>query len=241
MIPFLGRLALSRLGKVGGIEQFCNIHKDKEALLIGNGKSVDVDNLGKIKSKITFCFNRFHLAYKQTGTHFRPDYVVSIDPQMVKDFGEEIVQQSEAKTLFGVEKRPQLEGDFNFFPIKTTSPFVFSENPTKYVSTGNSVVVATIQLAFYMGMKQIYLYGIDHDFGFDEILNDGEMVMGGDNHFIANYRSGQPWYPPNIKHIEDGFSGADKFLRSRGGFVINCTEGGKLDLLERTSLCDILK
>ena len=59
--------------------------------------------------------------------------------------------------------------------------FKFSTDITKYIFTGDSIIVAAIQIAFYMGMKEIYLYGIDHNFNYS--------IEGGGAYEVAWLRS----------------------------------------------------
>ncbi len=220
-----------------------NKHLDAECILIGNGPSVNPDDLLKLSNtnKVVFTFNRFYLAYDQYSVNgFKSDYTVCIDPQMIKDFGQDIVNNSkESKVLVGTDKKVNIKGDCIKFNIINTKPFKFSTVPTDFISTGDSVVVATIQLAYYMGIKKMYLYGIDHDFTYDEKTN-GAKVIGGENHFIKNYRDDKPWYPPVVENIEQAFKECDRFLRERDGFLINCSRKTKLEVLEKRSFDDCI-
>ena len=220
-----------------------NKYLNKECILIGNGLSVNPDDLQKLShmNKVVFTFNRFYLAYEQYELNgFKSDYTVSIDPQMIKDFGQDIVDNSKgSKVLIGTDKKVNIKGNYIKFNIVNTKPFRFSIVPTDFISTGDSVVVAAIQLAYYMGMKKIYLYGIDHDFSYDELIN-GEQVRGGENHFIKNYRDDKPWYPPVVENIEQAFKECDRFLREKGGFLINYSRKTKLEVLEKRNFDDCL-
>jgi hypothetical protein len=87
-----------------------------------------------------------------------------------------------------------------------------------------------------MGIRQFYLYGVDHSFKFQkrpEGVDIYKSAQGEGNHFIANYRDGKPWCPPATALIEWAFQVADRTLRKEGGWVKNATRGGHLDVLER--------
>lgn len=225
------------------LNSFRGIHVDSECVIVGNGPSVDIDDLKLIQDsgKITFTFNRFYLAYEQLDLDFfRPDFIMSIDPQMIKDFGQEIIDnRNNATVLFGMNNDSRLKGDFFSFYIKNRVPFEFKRTPFQRISTGDSSVVAAIQLAFFMGMKKIYLYGIDHDFK-HENMNDNGMVEGGSNHFIKDYRSDKKWFPPMSENIERAFGKCDDFLRSHNGYIVNCSRKTKLKIIERRILDDCL-
>jgi len=220
-----------------------NKYIDKECIIVGNGPSVNLNDLKKIQKsgKIIFVFNRFYLAYKQLELDFfHPDFIISIDPQMINDFGQEIVDNKhDATVIFGSNRFKKIKGNFIQFTLKHRIPFKFISKPLYRISTGDSVVIATIQLAYYMGMKNIYLYGIDHNFNYENIYNDG-MVDGDENHFIKNYRDGKKWHPPVSENIDQAFIECDKFLRDKRGFIINCSRKTKLENIERGSLDDCL-
>lgn len=225
------------------LNSFRNKYNGSECVIVGNGPSVHIEDLNKIQSsgKIIFTFNRFYLAYKQFELDsFDPNFIMSIDPQMIEDFGQEIINNKKSATvLFGVNKKISLNGNFITFNIKNRVPFEFQTNPFRRISTGDSSVIAAIQLAFFMGIKNIYLYGIDHNFE-HEVINDNGMAEGGDNHFINNYRSGKKWHPPISENIEKAFEKCDDFLRANNGYLINCSRKSKLKNIERRSLDDCL-
>lgn len=232
--------------KIFNMIEWCllkNKYQGKECVIIGNGPSVNMDDLKKIQKsgKILFVCNRFHLAYEQIDiSDFDPHFIVSIDPQMIKDFGEEIiVYRRNAKVLIGSDKILDFKGSFLPFRIINRVPFQFATTPHKMISTGSSVVIAAIQLAYYMGMKTIYLYGIDHNFSYENQDENG-MVEGEENHFIKNYRNHKKWYPPCVEEIEKAFSTSDDFLKSHGGTLINCSRMTKLPIIEKRNLDDCL-
>jgi hypothetical protein len=220
-----------------------NRYSKVDCIIVGNGPSVEVNDLKLIQNsdKVIFTFNRFYLAYKQLEIDFfQPSFIMSIDPQMIRDFGQEIIYNKKNSTvLFGTNNKNTLKGNFITFNIKNRIPFKFQRNPFKRVSTGDSSVVAAIQLAFFMGIRNIYLYGIDHNFEHEEKNSNG-MVSGGDNHFIKNYRDGKEWHPPVSLNIEKAFEKCDEFLRENNGYLINCSRKTKLKNIERRSIDDCL-
>ncbi|WCE29872.1 6-hydroxymethylpterin diphosphokinase MptE-like protein [Vibrio sp. SCSIO 43137] len=225
------------------LNSFRNMYGDSECIIVGNGPSVEVNDLKLIQNsgKVIFTFNRFYLAYEQLELEFfRPDFIMSIDPQMIKDFGQDIIDnRNDATVFFGMNNRNALEGEYISFYIKNRIPFLFQKTPFNRISTGDSSVIAAIQMAYFMGMKKIYLYGVDHNFKHDIKSNDG-MVKGGSNHFIKDYRSGRKWHPPVSENIELAFKACDKYLRERDGYIVNCSRRTKLDNIERMNLNDCL-
>ena len=214
-----------------------NVNKGKVAYVIGNGPSVRLSDIEKLSQEITFCANRFYLTYDSTD--FRPSYYLVSDPQMIEDFGAEIIKKSSSKNFIVSIFRPKLSGEYYWLPMTPTAPFMFSTDISQNLSSGGAVIVAGIQIAYYMGIRKIVLYGIDHNFEFSLLKNNTShynQAVGDNNHFIPNYRSGTSWCPPDMGLIENSIKNCDKFLRTKGGWLKNGTRGGKLEVCERIDI-----
>ena len=207
-------------------------HKYEIGYLIGNGPSVRIDDLELLNEKVTFCCNRFHLAYDRMA--FRPKYTLASDKQTIEDFGEEIISKSSGIKILIWTEEPKLDGEYLW--IRSKYGIGFSDNVYDFVYPGGSTLITAIQIGYFLGIHRFILYGVDHDYKFDknEISKDiWHSAIGEGNHFIENYRSGNPWCPPQTEMIEQSFKVCDTFLKSRGGWIKNATRGGKLDILER--------
>jgi hypothetical protein len=220
-------------------------HKGKIGFIIGNGPSVRIEDLEKLRKEITFCANRFYLAYGNM--KFRPKYTLICDNQVITDYGQEIVSKSKGtKIVFYDVKTPNLprpKGKHISLVRKEPRPMPFSTDPADSVPSGGSVVIAAMQVAYYMGIRTIYLYGIDHSFKFEKVETKDvwKSAKGDDNHFIKNYRDGKNWCPPDLKFIEDSFSECRKFAENNGLVIRNATRGGKLEIFERADFDEIIK
>ena len=133
---------------------FKNIHKGKIGFLIGNGPSVRVQDLEKLKNRVTFCCNRFYMAYETM--EFRPTYTLASDLQTLEDFGEEIVNKSEGTVFIAWKTRPQVSGDFIWIRSQQDYKFVFAENIFGYVMPGGGTLITAIQLGYFMGDQSLY-------------------------------------------------------------------------------------
>ncbi len=125
--------------------------------------------------------------------------------------------------------------------LKNGRPFIFSKDIKRIVMSGGGSLNVALQLGYHMGIKKFYLYGVDHSFKFEKNPEKtGSEVTGEGNHFIANYRSGKTWQAPRTDLTEETFIKLDKKLRENDGFLINATHGGKLEVLKRRQLKNIL-
>jgi hypothetical protein len=109
-------------------------------------------------------------------------------------------------------------------------------NPAAFVGVGGSSVCVALQMAHYMGLRDVVLYGLDYSFSmklqfdprypFPVSYDDG-------NHFITSYRSAKPWCPPTWRDISAGFLNARVAFETTGGRVRNATRGGRLETFAR--------
>ena len=95
-----------------------------------------------------------------------------------------------------------------------------------------------IQLAVYMGIKEIYLLGVDFSFR-REVHENGELRV---NNNINNHMN-------EMEQVESGLYYVDRIMRgwlkikeyaeSHGIKVYNATRGGKLQVFERVDFDSI--
>lgn len=237
------RCRLLTVSEFSDLDELKDKYIGKKAFLIGNGPSVRVDELDLINSSefVTFCANRIHLAYPDMD--FRPTFVVSADLQMITDFGQEILDSNSGSVCFVSKMKPKFSGSFFWFFLSKRLSLKFSTNVYKDVTLSGGTLFAAMQIGYHMGIREFFLYGVDHNFKYEErvaVAADGDAVGDG-NHFIKGYRSGKSWFAPRYELVESGFQQADKFLRGQGGCIVNATNGGRLEVLERKSLEDVLK
>jgi len=223
-------------------EYFADMNKGREAFLIGNGPSVRVEDLIEIKNAgyVTFCFNRINLIYENSD--FRPDYVTSSDEQMISDFGAEMAAANRGRMIFVSKENPRQPESFWFF-LKKSRNFRFYTKPQGGLSANGGSLVPAMQIAYYMGIRKLYLYGVDHNFNFEPKKGIGRYknAVGEGNHFIKDYRGGLAWQAPTYELVEDALSRGDQVFRRDGGFIKNATHGGRLEVLERVALETLIK
>lgn len=222
---------------------FKDIHKSKPCILIGNGRSVRLDDLEVINSIdcVKFVFNRFHKIYDELD--FVPNYTMSVDPLFIDDFFDELIESHRGQLLIGHHKELRRAKEFMWFKIKAEESFSFSDNPIKYTAPGGSVVVTALQIAYYMGCRDFYLYGIDHKFKLRKTYgneNKELLAKGDDNHFIQNYRSGKAWQPPDEYLIETAFSKCKQYIESNNGSLKNISRYSELDVLDKVDCDEVL-
>lgn len=89
-----------------------------------------------------------------------------------------------------------------------------------------------LQVAAYMGIKEIYLIGIDHN-------NVGSVIDPG-NHFIPDYfEDDEAGIYKNVVAdfgaMDLAYEKAERYSREHGFRIYNATRGGKLEVFERVN------
>jgi len=228
-----------------------DIHRGKRCFIIGNGPSLNELDLSKLKDEYTFGVNSIYLNVDQMG--FSPTYYVIEDYLIAEDkadainkysgseikfFGSylEYVLKKDSKSLV-VNVHVNYEAD-NYVPL-------FSTNAVRRLGVGGSVTFMCLQIAYYMGFKDVYMIGFDHNYkepSESDIVKDGYVVSNTEdnNHFSKAYvGKGTRWHLPQLERMEVGFAAADKAFRADDRKVLNATKGGRLEVFERCNYDDI--
>ncbi len=214
-----------------------NIHKGKRAFIIGTGPSLKISDLDKLKNEITFAFNRIYLAFNMT--HFRPRYYLVFDSLVIEQSYKEINKLEgffkiypKDKSKLAIDKKTII---LNPWEEKSSS---FSTNLLSYVFIVETVTTVALQLAFYMGIKEIFLLGMDFDYNsLNKQQNKTKRAVTSDgtvDHFLPNYRKkGDIWNLPDLDTMKKEFLTVKSIFKQDSRTIYNATRGGKLEIFPR--------
>jgi len=223
-------------------------HRGKRCFILGNGPSLSLDDIRKIKDEVTFSSNRIYLLFDQTD--WRPTFYTSEDHRVLEQNSDEIsnlVGMTKLIPNAGADLLNLNGGEIIFklcYPVDVLNPLkdddfpLFSFDASKMVYWGSTVVYTQMQLAAHMGFTEIYLIGVDHSYVVPK-EKDGYMCIseGEQNHFHPDYRKpGEKWNPPMLDVLFRSYSRAREICETRGVKIYNATRGGKLEIFERKSL-----
>lgn len=217
------------------IESYHNRYLGKRCFIIGNGPSLRVEDLEKLKGEITFGTHRIYTLFGNTS--WRPSFYFAQDYKMIKEDSDSISAISSKEKFIGMVpwyKYPHIQGatfaHINLKPFYPEPP-EFSDNVSKEFYEGMTVTYMCLQFAAYMGFSEIYLLGMDHNYSI-EMNPDGSIKMteGIKDHFSSDdictnvpqtYKSTLAYYA------------ARKYADQHNVKIINATRGGKLEVFER--------
>jgi hypothetical protein len=221
-----------------------NRHEGKRAVIVGNGPSLEISDLERLKSHVTFASNKIYLAYDETD--WRPTYY-SVEDHLV--------------LLNNIEKIKGIQGSIKLFPANTRdfgyheadtifAPFLppnsfdeplsdpqfpaFSRDLTHGIAWGSTIVYSQIQMAVFMGCTEIVLIGVDHSYQLPKVKHGNQYVHEGEqNHFHPDYRSpGEVWHQPNLDVLEVSYLKAREVCNQRGVAIVNASRHTQLDVFE---------
>ena len=230
------RLALSFLRRT---------HAGRRGVIIGNGPSLQIADLGRLKSEVTFASNKIYLAYDQTD--WRPTYYSVEDHLVLFNNRERIDTLQDSFKIFPANMR-----DFGYHAADTLFiPFLppssskaplsdpdfpgFASDLTRGVFWGSTIVYTQIQMAVHMGCSVIVLIGVDHSYMLPK-RKEGAVYIQKDevNHFHKDYRKpGELWHQPNLPVLERSYARARQACEARGIRIVNASRKTELDVFER--------
>lgn len=224
------------------IKQYKDIYKGQRCFVIGNGPSLRADDLDRLKKEITFGTNGIYNIFSKT--EWRPNYYLACDVEGLPDFLPRILPiytgtcflSNKAKNI--IKNRPNnviyaLMTNQNF-PINTydDKSSHISEDVSKYFSRGYTVTFDAIQLAIYMGFKEIYLLGVDFNYA---LMTDKKGRIERVNGVKASHFNENKPTASFLNYFSTlyAYEAAEKYCKEHGIKICNATRGGKLEVFER--------
>ena len=222
------------------------------AFIIGNGPSLNLTDLSRLKNEVTFCVNSFFL--KTPELSWEPTFYVVEDHLVAEDRADQINSFHGPTKLFPAYLAYCLDEDentifYNHRPrVSYPHGFDFSKDAAKITYTGCTVTFSCMQLAHYLGFKELYLIGVDASYELPKDVKEsteygvGVLDMDSDdpNHFDPNYfGKGYRWHDPQVDKMIEAYQEARKVTDKLGRPIYNAGIGGKLEVFERVNFSDV--
>ena len=242
------------------LNRFKNCHDGQRCFIVGNGPSLNMDDLKKlyITNSISMGVNNIFLAFEET--EWRPTYYVVSDYLQIHLCADEILSVP-AKAKF-ISKMPYDNQTYinkeNISKIdsllyKSINHEVYRYNLRSSIGIGDdfsdicylggTVINVCIQMAFYMGFKEIFLLGVDCDYSaaskkcvpyFTDKYND-KLNMAG----ILTPQD--TIFPIGCEESLIEYQLEREYADMNGIKIFNATRGGKLDAFERVNFDNLFE
>jgi hypothetical protein len=236
-----------------------NSYLGRRCFVIANGPSLAQTDLRSLVSEVTIGSNGLFLMFEKMG--YLPTFYTVQDELTAERFAQQLNSLKGTTKVFARELAHLLLPDsetiyFNLLPdsyqryldkhMNENFRPNFSERLDKAAYDGCTVTYFNIQLAYYIGCREVYLVGLDHHYevppGID-IQNDLIIVSPGDDvsHFHPNYfGSGVSYLTPRVDKMERAYVAARDFAARKGMKILNATAGGQLEVFPRVRLEEVI-
>lgn len=217
----------------------------KRCFVLGNGGSLTVNDLEKLKGEYTFGCNRLYRMFEKL--LWRPYFYCFYDVQRVKKLKKDIPYILEncqylftSSTIKDEFAEYILENEKTFFVHMEKEKYYpqlpkFSEAVDQLVYDGQTVLYMATQIAVYLGFEEIYYLGADNHYSV-------ELNLDGTVKYDVNVKD----YPEEMGKIEletsvipqmelttMSFASVKQYADNHGIKVFNATRGGHLEVFER--------
>jgi len=219
------------------LSAYKSIHAGKRAFIIGNGPSLKQMDLRLLKDEITFGSNRIYLMFPEIG--FPTTYLVSVNDLVLDQCAPEIAALDipiwitwRARNLFAAgEKTLFLDSDY------TGSEDFNHTSLAARTFEGFTVTYVALQIAYLMGIREVILIGVDHNFATKGPANSVVVSSGADpNHFSGSYfGQGFKWQLPDLDGSERAYQLARQAYEADNRKVLDATQNGKLRIFDKVN------
>jgi len=219
------------------LEEYKDKYKGKRVWIVGTAPSLTVDDLNTLHQHKEFCMsvNKVYRVYDKTD--WRADILFLGDPRMTTYYMDDISQApGEIFSWDHYHFNPDCHftNEIKFVHRKEREylpnvPKFSTDIATKGVHRAHTSVYALLQMAVYMGFKEIYILGVDNYYA--GIYSDVQ------NHFIENYIEAKEKAIYEGLEFQSGdelcYKSAKQYADTHGIKIYNATRGGTLEVFER--------
>ncbi len=199
--------------------------RKRRCFIVATGASLRTSDLDRLKETGDFCFG-VNKIFKIKST-WRPDAYVVTDSFLLQEAQDDLAKYDVPLKFFGdgnFSKEAEKQNEYVIHVVGgqyLSAPPPFSENIAQKVYGGGTVTYACIQIAVYLGFKEIYLLGVDCNYS----------LGSKSNHF---YDEDKPdLIERNMEQMISAFQAAKNYADSHGIKIYNATRGGNLEVFAR--------
>lgn len=218
------------------IRGFKNSHEGR-CFILATGPSLTIADLKKVEMEWTFGVNSICKVTHELG--WEPTYFGIQDQNVYEKLKVDMDKLEKSTGFIGNTINLDQNPTFNWceYPLNllnhqyTYDVFKskFSNNSFLAVYDGYSVVYSMLQIAVYMGFKEIYLLGCDCNYSDDR----------NKQHFVETGVF-DPTYKTAGERMIFAYKKAKQYADKHGIHIYNATRGGMLEVFPRVDLDDVL-
>ena len=226
------------------------IHAGERCFIIGNGPSLNERDLNCLCNEYTFAANRIFNIFSKT--EWRPTYYMSMDDRIIKEVQDKL-KDYKFGHIFLESNYCNIKGSTNYLTRIFVGPLEVDVNRNRYNDTSAyvsedvsdhfcgawTVTFGAIQLAIYMGFKEIYLLGVDHNYSTSRDAS-GKLHV---DPSVQDYFDNQKYdtrYDFGYLSVQYAYEIAKEYCDNHNIKIYNATRGGKLEVFERVDFDELM-
>jgi hypothetical protein len=225
------------------LRQLKGAFKGERCFVMGNGPSLNHQNLGQLRDEFTIGANYIYMNKEKMG--FSPTLISFANYLVIQQRLDEILElEDSVKVLpyylfddFGAPK------DTLIINMQHQTP-EFSLDASCYTSTQSTVTYVNLQLAYYLGFDEVCLIGCDNRYIQPDRGKEGTVLTQEEddpNHFTPAYFKGLKWQKGDMDKMEQLYARAREAFADRGSKVVDCTYNGALTIFEKGDLDTVVR
>lgn len=210
-------------------------YRGERVFLIANGPSLKRTDLSRLKNEYTIGLNRIGLNVDNMG--FEPTFLCCVNANVLEQFREDFERSSSIKFLSD-KAANAIENSWNTFFMGSLPKVGYFEKDLRNGAwcEGWTVTYCAMQVAYYLGFKEVILVGLDHYFKDSGAANKAVVANSDDeNHFHpAYFGKGVTWQYPDLDRSEQHYVVARQTFEEDGRRIIDATLGGHCEIFDKT-------
>lgn len=232
-------------------KKFENIHAGERLFILCCGASIRSMDLTVLENEITMAVHSFYL-HKDI-KRIKPTYYCNAKwEQSLKDLEEPYCKElkqyvGNAQYFFSVDEKELIEKidvfeqeELNYYQYGPSNLLYEEIDLCQKIMPIQSVPILCLQLALYMGFKEIYLLGTEHDtlvaLQYDHFYNKEESIISRSCEETDETGKLNDTYSHQVQctyNLWEQYKVLKKIAEKKGVKIYNATIGGQLDIFDR--------
>lgn len=214
-------------------------HRGERCVLMANGPSLNRMDLSFLRGETVIGMNKIFLGFRKFG--FYPKYYVAVNRKVLEQSAGRIKALNCVKFISDRADGLIREDGLTYRINTTRAPSRFCHDIHRGVHEGWTVTYAALQVAYYLGFREVFVIGMDHRFEYTGGANQSQRLDGPDpNHFSSEYFGhGQHWDNPDLPHSEESYRIARAEFEKDGRRILDATVDGACNIFEKVDYREV--
>ena len=233
-------------------KQLNNIHSGRRCFLVGNGPSINTQDLTLLKDEVTIVATSFYR--HRDAKEINPSYWVFADPQFWQNPKQYFIPTFNQALSKDISTRLFIPtGGFHYLNKVNRGPLIdlhfYHYDPSRDINTpidfgagiplyGQNVMHVCLMLAFYLGCNPIYFMGCDRDYWnmtreeYDTFFIEHFYEESGNNNKCLEHMPWEQWLRGKARTEWESVQ-LKEYASLRGFDIYNATQGGYFEIFPR--------